>query len=38
LPAAVGGVRKATYHFAFASGALKWGFHGSQFFDAMDAS
>jgi hypothetical protein len=33
-----GDVRKATYHFAFASGALKWGFHGSQFFDAMDVS
>jgi hypothetical protein len=38
LPAAVGDVRKAAYHFAFASGALRWGVHGSQFFNAMDAS
>jgi hypothetical protein len=38
LPAAVGDVRKATYHFAFALGALRWGVHGSHFFDAMDAS
>jgi hypothetical protein len=26
------------YHFAFASDALRCGVHGSQFFDAMDAS
>jgi hypothetical protein len=38
LLAAVGDVRKAAYHFAFASGALRWGVHGSQFLDAMDAS
>jgi hypothetical protein len=32
LLAVVGDVWKATYHFAFASGALRWGVHGSQFF------